>query len=189
MKTKLLLYLMGSLFIAACDGNIRIQGSSNYENNVTVEHTIISNGDTILDDRKKTHAQGGGDVEINISSDDRKKSNNESSDDKETTDLKAKISCPSGISADEFVNLKQQLTKAFMDQERLGKAKQLFNLRCINSAQVRDITLLFTLDKYKLDFAKFAYGRTTDRINFAKVNDAFQFTKTADQLTKYVNEQ
>lgn len=201
----LFLYLLGlftslSFLCSSCDGNFSLQGTGRYENNSTSERIVIQNGDTILDDRSKKHSHGGGEINIKSKSDKHNQggdapdnddviTNDDPSSDDVSTKLKFKIDCPSGISNDEFINLKERLRKEFMDDDRLTKAKKLFNERCISAAQVRDITLMFMMDDAKLDFAKFAYGRTTDRINFSKVNEAFSFTSTKKQLTQYVNEQ
>ncbi len=187
---KQFFFLASGLLLIACDGNIQIQGSTEYENKSELSHVVVVNGDTVRQEQKKSKDHGGREVEINISSDDGDPTNDFDDLSMDSLKLKARISCNGGgISGDDFENLKEEMQEEMMDKPKLRKAKQLFNEHCISAAQVRDLTNLFTLDKYKLDFAKFAYGRTTDRINYNKVLTAFKFEKTGEQLMTYVNEQ
>jgi hypothetical protein len=45
---------------------------------------------------------------------------------------------------------------------------------------------LFDFENTKLDFAKFAYDRTYDRANYYKVNDAFEFESSIEDLNRYI---
>lgn len=167
-----------------------MQGSAEYENNFQSDHIVVVNGDTIRKEHKKTKSHGGGEVEITGKTNDGDPTNDVPNSPLDSLNLKHRIDCSAGgISADDFENLKEEMQLKMMDKPKLRKAKELFNERCISAAQVRDLTNLFMQDKYKLDFAKFAYGRTTDRINYNKVLTAFKFEKTGKQLMQYVNEQ
>ena len=101
--------------------------------------------------------------------------------------LAAKGDCSKSMSDDEFVMAKEKVLSEFMDTDKLLSAKVLINQRCMSSNQVRDMLSIFSLDKYKLDFAKFAYGHTRDRMNYYRVNDAFSFSSTKIQLENFIN--
>jgi hypothetical protein len=45
----------------------------------------------------------------------------------------------------------------------------------------------FDFEATRLDFAKFAYGRTFDIGNYYMVNDAFTFETSIDDLNRYIN--
>jgi hypothetical protein len=47
--------------------------------------------------------------------------------------------------------------------------------------------MLFSFEGTRLDFAKFAYGRTYDIGNYYMVNDAFTFETSIDELNDYIN--
>lgn len=83
--------------------------------------------------------------------------------------------------------LKTMITRANLDKNRLITAKVAINDWCLSSNQVRDVLALFTMDKYRLDFAKFAYGHVTDRTNYNRVKDAFFFQKNKQLLDNYIN--
>ena len=74
-----------------------------------------------------------------------------------------------------------------MDKTRLLTVKVAINDWCLTSNQLRDVLALFTMDKYKLDLAKFGYGHVTDRINYHRVKDAFSFDDTKNKLDAYIN--
>jgi len=45
---------------------------------------------------------------------------------------------------------------------------------------------LFAFEDSRLNFAKFAYAYTLDLGNFYKVNDAFTFETSVDELNRYI---
>jgi hypothetical protein len=57
----------------------------------------------------------------------------------------------------------------------------------MTSAQVTEILDLFTFEESKIDFAKFAYGRTYDIGNYYLVNNAFTFESSIDDLNDYIS--
>ena len=44
-----------------------------------------------------------------------------------------------------------------------------------------------SFDSAKLDYAKFAYNKTYDIGNYYKLNDAFDFSSSIDELNAYIN--
>lgn len=174
----------------ACDGEIRIEGSGEFETKFSSKQLVVLNGDTIRNEENSSKKHGGGEFEVNIDLDDKNSKNDSLKlNAEEDFNLKHRINCTAGVSASRFENLKEQILDEHMDKAKSHKAKLLFNDNCISSAQVRDLINLLMMDKYKLDFAKFAYGRTTDRINYNKVLVAFKFDKTREHLIEYINEQ
>ena len=47
----------------------------------------------------------------------------------------------------------------------------------------------FTYEESKLDYAKFAYEYCLDQGNYYKVNDAFDFELTIDELNEFIEAQ
>ena len=57
----------------------------------------------------------------------------------------------------------------------------------MTAGQVKDMMSVFSFEGTKLDFAKFAYGRTYDIGNYYMVNDAFTFSTSISDLNEYIN--
>ncbi|MCX6274386.1 MAG: DUF4476 domain-containing protein [Bacteroidetes bacterium] len=100
-----------------------------------------------------------------------------------------KIGCPVPMSRGDFESFKGSLSSKSFEDSKMTMAKQVLNNNCLTSAQVREVMGLFTFEQNKLDFAKYAYGRTYDIGNFYKVNDAFTFESSIDELNNYINTQ
>ena len=65
-------------------------------------------------------------------------------------------------------------------------ARQIGDSHCFSSAQVTGIMGLFGFEETKLEFAKYAYSHTHDIGNYYKVNDAFNFESSIDELNRYI---
>ncbi len=76
-------------------------------------------------------------------------------------------------------------SKSFEDT-KMTMAKQVGSGRCFTVAQVKGVMGLFSFEDSKLDFAKYAYERTYDIDNYYKVNDAFTFESSVDELNEYI---
>ena len=76
-------------------------------------------------------------------------------------------------------------SKSFEDT-KLQIAKQVAKSNCLKSDQVKLILQAFTFEDSRLDFAKYAYQFTFDKGNYYKVNDAFQFESSIDELDNYL---
>lgn len=95
--------------------------------------------------------------------------------------------CPMPMSNADFESAKSSIrTKSFEDS-KLTVAKQVLGSNCLLSSQVKEVMLLFSFEDTRLDFAKFAYGKTFDPGNYYKLNDAFQFESSIDELNEYIS--
>lgn len=97
------------------------------------------------------------------------------------------IGCPVPLSQNEFMSMKETIRSKDFENTKLTIAKQVLNNNCLTSAQVRDILGLFDFENTRLDYAKYAYGHTYDIGNYYKVNDAFQFESSIEELNAYIN--
>ena len=75
--------------------------------------------------------------------------------------------------------------KTFSDS-KLTLAKQITKSNCLTSAQITQIIGLFDFEDTRLEYAKFAYTFCFNPENYWKVNDAFQFESTIDDLNEYI---
>ena len=100
-----------------------------------------------------------------------------------------RIGCPVPMSRGDFESFKSSVTSKSFEESKMTVAKQVLNTNCLTSAQVREVMNLFTFEETKLDFAKYAYGHTYDLGNYYKVNDAFQFESSIEELNNYIGTQ
>ncbi len=97
------------------------------------------------------------------------------------------IGCPMPLLPNEFESLKSSINSKTFEDSKMTLAKQATGSACLTAQQVKDIMLLFTFEDNRLEFAKYAYGRTYDLGNYYKVNDAFTFELTIDELNEFIN--
>lgn len=94
--------------------------------------------------------------------------------------------CMRAMSPADFQDAKTSIASKGFEETKLTLAKQIGGSNCFTSAQVKDIMELFGFEDSKLDFAKFAYDHVIDVNNYYKVNDAFGFSSSVDELDKYI---
>ena len=82
----------------------------------------------------------------------------------------------------DFMSAKSSISSKSFEDSKLTTAKQIANSNCLTADQVKQIMKLFSFESSKLDFAKYAYAHTFDVGNYFKVNDAFEFESSIDDL-------
>lgn len=75
--------------------------------------------------------------------------------------------------------------KSFSDS-KLTLAKQVTKGNCLTANQIKQIITQFDFEDTRLEYAKFAYSYCFNPENYWKVNDAFQFESTIDELNEYI---
>jgi hypothetical protein len=76
--------------------------------------------------------------------------------------------------------------KQSFDTDRLKVAKNSIAGGDMLSREILEITKLFSFEATKLEFAKFAYGYTSDKKNYLMVQEAFQFSSSSSELQDYI---
>ena len=94
--------------------------------------------------------------------------------------------CGYPMSNQEFDDAKRSISSKSFEDSKFTIAKQICTKKCLLTSQVKEIMLLFTFEQTRLDFAKFAYSYTYDTGNYYKVNDAFTFETSIDDLNAYI---
>ncbi len=94
--------------------------------------------------------------------------------------------CPRPMARGEFEQAKASISSKSFEDSRFTVAKQIIQSNCLLSSQVKEIMLLFSFEDTRLDFAKFAYAYTLDLRNYYKLNDAFTFESSIDDLDRYI---
>ncbi len=97
-----------------------------------------------------------------------------------------KIGCPWPMSDQDFEDAKNSVNSKTFEDTKLTVAKQITGSNCLLCAQVKEMMMLFTFEDSKLEFAKFAYDYVYDLNNYYKLNDAFTFSSSVDELDEYI---
>lgn len=97
------------------------------------------------------------------------------------------MGCPWPMSEPDFQSAKKSIASKDFEESKLTIAKQILGSNCMLCSQVRDVMSLFSFEATKLDFAKFAYNKVFDQGNYYKLNDAFTFESSIDELNNYIN--
>jgi hypothetical protein len=95
--------------------------------------------------------------------------------------------CAFPMTPQDFSGIKASIMSKSFESTKFDIAKQVLGQRCMTSSQVAEMMHCFDFEATRLDFAKFAYGRTFDIGNFYMVNDAFTFETSIDDLNRYIN--
>lgn len=93
------------------------------------------------------------------------------------------------MTSTEFANAKASVVNQSFEDGKLKVAKQILSTNCMSVAQVKEIMALFSFEDTKLDWAKFAYGKTTDPQNYYQLNDGFTYSSSVDALNSYIESQ
>lgn len=94
--------------------------------------------------------------------------------------------CQSPVSEMNFKDFESNLKSKSFSDSQVTMAKQFTRGNCLTSEQVKRIMKVFTFEEDRLDFAKFAYDYTFDQNNYYKVNEAFEFELSIEELDEYL---
>jgi len=97
------------------------------------------------------------------------------------------IGCPWPMEEQDFYQAKQTIASKSFEDSKLQIAKQIISSNCLFADQIRDIMTLFEFEDSRLEFAKFSYARTYDQGNYFKVNDAFEFEISIEELNEFID--
>ncbi len=88
----------------------------------------------------------------------------------------------------DFDKAKEAVRREVFDNTRLDIAKHIVNQNMMTTMQVKELVEMFSFDDSKLDLAKYAYRYTTDRGSYYLIYDAFSFSKSKEELARYIRE-
>lgn len=97
-----------------------------------------------------------------------------------------RVGCAWPMTDSEFSDVKKSIEAKSFEDSKITLAKQVGSSRCFTVDQVKGLMGLFSFEDSKLDIAKYAYERTFDIDNYYKVNDAFTFETSIDDLNGYI---
>ena len=91
-----------------------------------------------------------------------------------------------GMNDREFNSVLQQISKEWLETNKMKSATQIVTTNSLSSAQVKQMILLFNFESNKLELAKQAYQNTVDKKNYYMINDVFSFNGSKDELARYI---
>jgi hypothetical protein len=94
--------------------------------------------------------------------------------------------CTRPMNAAEFTSVKSSIESKNFEESKIKVAKQVIDANCLTTDQVKQIMLSFSFEETRLDLAKYAYLHTYDPKNYFKLNDAFTFETSIDELDAYI---
>jgi hypothetical protein len=96
------------------------------------------------------------------------------------------IGCGMPMSSTEFADARKSIESKSFEETKMTMAKQIGRDRCFTVDQVKSVMGTFSFEDSKLEFAKYAYDRTHDIGNYYKLNDAFTFESSVDDLNTFL---
>lgn len=93
--------------------------------------------------------------------------------------------CQNPVSNSSFQSFFNSIATQSTNEKKLERATDLITHNCITSQQVKNIAILFSDDKTRLEFCRLAWHKTFDRVNFFDVYDAFASISNAIRLYDY----
>ena len=75
------------------------------------------------------------------------------------------------------------------DKDKMSAAKQLLVNNFMTVNQIEQVCRLFSFDKDKLEFAKYAYSRCVDQNRYFMLNSVFSFESSKTEMDEFVQQQ
>ncbi len=96
------------------------------------------------------------------------------------------VGCPYPLTDLDFDNVKNSIASKNFEDSKLTIAKQVVSSTCLFASEVKQIMDLFSYESSRVEFAKYAYSFTFDLGNYYKVNSAFKFESSIDELNDFI---
>jgi Domain of unknown function (DUF4476) len=90
------------------------------------------------------------------------------------------------MGASDFNSALSSIKAKSFEDSKLTLAKQITSRNCLDATQVKMVTDLMPFESSKLEYAKYAYDFCWEKNNYFKVNDAFEFESTIEELDAYI---
>ena len=99
----------------------------------------------------------------------------------------AQAGCSYPMAWNSFNDAKKTIEAASFEDTKLSTAKSVLSSNCVSTDQVVAICKLFTYEESKLDFAKYAFSKTTDQGNYFKVGTVFTYDASKTELNNFIS--
>jgi hypothetical protein len=96
------------------------------------------------------------------------------------------IGCGAPMIESDFIDFKISIQSIKFEDVKMDAAKNGIGNHCFLVSQIRELMQLFSFEETKLELAKYAYPYTYDIGNYPKLNDAFTFETSIEEINKYI---
>ena len=93
------------------------------------------------------------------------------------------VSC---MPTNDFNRALSVIQKESFEDSKLKTAQQMTSANRLCVSQIMQICNLFSFEKNKLEYAKFAYRYCADPNNYYQVNEVFSYSSSKDELRKFI---
>jgi len=94
--------------------------------------------------------------------------------------------CVNPASDSDFSSIRSSIESKTFRDDKLTVFKQVLRSRCFSTDQVKTMMSMFTYEDDKLEVAKLAYSKTVDQSNYYRINDAFTYSSSIDELNEFL---
>jgi hypothetical protein len=91
--------------------------------------------------------------------------------------------------ASDFKDASNSIRAKTFEDSKITLAKQIIKSNCLRADQIKEIMAIMEYEDSRLTLAKFAYQYCYDPNNYYKVNDAFEYEMTIEELDEYIEAQ
>lgn len=104
----------------------------------------------------------------------------------ETTGTEKTSRCDTPMADGDFYASLGAMSHQPFEPGKISSAKNLVKKHCLTASHIREVINIFSYEKSKLDFAKFAYDFVYDPANYEEVNDALR-PGSVNELKRYID--
>jgi hypothetical protein len=97
--------------------------------------------------------------------------------------------CTTAMATSDFNSAKSSIKNQSFTDGQMKVAKQILRSNCLNVNQIIEVMGIFSYEESKLEFAKAAYPKCVDKGSYFRVNDAFTFSGSVDELNEFLDAQ
>ncbi len=109
--------------------------------------------------------------------------------DEENIRKQKSMNCKEPVNDQKFNEIYLKIKNTSLENERLIVAKKVLVDVCLSSSQIRKISELYTHDREKIEYMKYALNVLTDKENINTLAEEFQYQGTKDEFLKYISKQ
>lgn len=91
-----------------------------------------------------------------------------------------------GMNPRDFDDAYAMLSKETFDDTRLTMAQQVISANMLSVSQIAQICRLFTFESNRLELAKLAYPRCTEKNKYYLLNEVFTYDSSKRELNEYI---
>lgn len=96
--------------------------------------------------------------------------------------------CTTVLGDDDFKLKKDLIAQKYFEETIVGLSRELLDQYCLSSNQVKELMMLFSFDRTRMDFASYAIRKVYDPENFSVCKDAFMISSNQIIIDDIVKE-